>query len=69
MSVREQHVTVWLLQILVIAALTASQLNTAIVSADEMPPLYVEHYLAAVYRELPQLPPCPTPVPGKPIVC
>lgn len=65
----EYEFAVYLLQTLIIAALTASQLNTAIVSADELPPLYLEYYIPAIYNELPVFPPCPTPVPGEPIVC
>lgn len=46
-------------------------LSISIVNADDLPPLLLEYYIPAIYNEvvLPVFPPCPTPIPGEPIVC
>lgn len=67
----EDKIIIGILLLLTLMFCSVCNLSISIVSANEMPPLYLEYYLPAIYNEvvLPEFPPCPTPVPGEPIVC
>lgn len=71
MDTEDQIMLGILLALALLLSCSVCNLSISIVSADELPPLLLEYYIPAIYNEprLPVFPPCPTPVPGEPIVC